>query len=249
MGGRRRCRRLSKTGGRRATETQRGEEGQPISRHKPPYSTLASPGKVCQRGVVFRVAPVVAALLALCFWTGEVAAQTATVDGENSGDVATPAPVTQPAAVAPAPASGVPERTITFRPEEYPAPEARVRTILLGVGLAAVGYGVAVGTSYLWDGAPGMQSLRTPVIGPVMAIGESKCGADEGPSCSTVTVVLRAILAGISGIAQIGGIGVLTEGVVMTTKEAPPARTGVSGWYALPTASKSSAGIQVGASF
>lgn len=199
---------------------------------------------------MFRVAPVVAALLALCFWTGEVTAQTAATEDENSAEVgAASVPATNPATPAPTTTSGPPERPITFRPEEYPPPETRVRTILLGVGLAAVGYGVAVGTSYLWDGAPGMQALRTPVIGPVMAIGESKCGADEGASCSTVTVVLRAILAGVSGLAQVGGIGVLTEGVVMTTKEAPPAKAGVSGWYALPTASKSSAGIQVGASF
>lgn len=145
--------------------------------------------------------------------------------------------------------SGPPEAVIPFYPDRYPPPQARWKTLGLGVGLVAVGYGIAVGTSYLWDGAPGMQSLRTPVIGSVGAIAGSKCGADEGVNCSTVTVVLRAVLAGISGLAQIGGIGVLTEGVLMKTQEQPAPSAQAPKWYALPTASKSGAGVSVGVTF
>lgn len=144
--------------------------------------------------------------------------------------------------------SSAPEPPPPFRPDVYPPPDARVRTLLLGGGLLVAGYGLAVGTSYLWDGAPGMTDLRTPVIGPVLAIGQSGCGPDEGASCSTVTVVLRALLAGIAGVAQVGGLGVLTEGVVMKTRDsAPVARS--HQWYALPTATKSGAGLCVGATF
>lgn len=145
--------------------------------------------------------------------------------------------------------SGAPEAVISFYPDRYPPPEARWKTLGLGVGLVAVGYGIALGTSYIWDGAPGMNSLRTPVIGSVGAIAGSKCGADEGADCSTVTVVLRAVLAGISGLAQVGGIGVLTEGVLMKTQEQPEPSAQAPKWYALPTASKSGAGVTVGLTF
>jgi hypothetical protein len=113
----------------------------------------------------------------------------------------------------------------------------------------AVGYGIALGTSYLWDGAPGMNSLRTPVVGSVGAIADSGCGDSEGAACTTVTVVLRAVLAGVSGLAQVGGIGVLTEGLLMKTQEQSTPTAQAPRWYALPTASKSGAGVRVGMTF
>lgn len=149
----------------------------------------------------------------------------------------------------PAQSGGATPAPVTFYPDRYPPPEARWKTLALGAGLVAAGYGVALGTSFLWDGAPGMQSLRTPVIGSVGAIADGECGDDEGPGCTTVTVVLRALLAGLSGLAQVGGIGVLTEGLVMRTQEQPPATALAPKWYALPTASKSGAGVQVGLTF
>lgn len=144
-------------------------------------------------------------------------------------------------------AAAAPESPTAFEPDIYPPAEARWRTLLLGAGLAAVGYGLAVGTSYLWEGAPGMASLRTPLVGPVWAIADGECGDAEG-GCSTTTVVLRSLLAGISGLAQVGAIGVLTEGAIMSTSDAPVAARGPK-WYALPTASKSGAGVCVGATF
>lgn len=145
--------------------------------------------------------------------------------------------------------TGAPEARQPFYPDRYPPPEVRWKTLGLGAGLVAVGYGLALGTSYLWDGAPGMRSLRTPVIGPIGAIADGGCGDSEGANCTTVTVVLRALLAGISGLAQVGGIGVLTEGVVMKTQERPVPAAQRSQWYALPAASKSGASVTVGVTF
>lgn len=152
-------------------------------------------------------------------------------------------------AATPSTANSAPEAPAPFRPEHYPPPEARWKTIGLGGVLVVVGYGLGLGTSYIWDGAPGMDSLRTPLIGPVGAIADSRCGANEGSACSTPTVVVRAILAGLSGLAQVGGIGVLTEGVVMHTEERPAPRAQASQWYALPTASKTGAGVCIGTTF
>lgn len=149
----------------------------------------------------------------------------------------------------PAASNSAPEEPAPFRPDHYPPPEARWKTIGLGGLLVVVGYGLGLGTSYIWDGAPGMDSLRTPLIGSVGAIADSGCGANEGSACSTPTVVVRAILAGLSGLAQVGGIGVLTEGVVMHTEERPAPRAQAPQWYALPTASKSGAGVCIGTTF
>jgi hypothetical protein len=87
------------------------------------------------------------------------------------------------------------------------------------------------------------------VIGAVGAIADGKCGPEEGAGCSTVTVVLRAVLATVSGLTQIGGLGVLTEGVVMKTQERPTPSAQAPKLYALPTVSKSGASMSLGLTF
>ena len=200
---------------------------------------------------MFRAGLLIAAIGASFLLCAEVSAQVTsaqTVTPDGGPPPTAPGPSAPPRAASLA-ESAAPEPPAPFEPDVYPPPEARVRTLLIGGGLLAVGYGLALGTSYLWDGAPGMESLRTPVIGAPLAIAESRCGDDEGPGCSTVTVVLRAVLAGVAGLAQVGGIGVLTEGVVMKTHDASSASVRSPAWYALPTASKSGAGVCIGASF
>jgi hypothetical protein len=138
---------------------------------------------------------------------------------------------------------------VEYQPEVYPPPSARWRTLLAGAAMAGVGYGLSVGASYLWKDAPGMDGLRTPVIGAVYAIKDGGCGANEGPGCSEVTVGFRSVIAVLSGLAQIGGIAVLVEGIVMKTSDKPTQTSTTRSLYALPTATESSFGLQVGGSF
>lgn len=103
-------------------------------------------------------------------------------------------------------------------PGEYPPPEARVNLLVAGAGITAAWYGIAVGFSYLWPGAPGADDLRIPVAGPWMALADTGC-AEDSPGCSTFTVVLRAILTTIDGVGQVGGVAAMIEGALLPTQE------------------------------
>lgn len=101
-----------------------------------------------------------------------------------------------------------------YFPDQYPPSGARGATALTG-GLIAVGfYGVGLGYSFLDDGNPGASDLRIPVAGPWMAIdGLGRCTENEEPNCSAVFPSLRIALAVVVGLGQIGGLGILLEGL------------------------------------
>lgn len=161
-----------------------------------------------------------------------------------------PAPVAStPAPTANAPSGAVTLPEIEYQPEVYPPPAARWRTLLAGVAIGGIGYGAAFGASYAWDGAPGMAGLRKPVIGPIYAIKDAGCGSNEGAACSSVTVGFRSVIAVLAGLAQVGGIALLVEGIVMKTSDKPTQAGTSPTLYALPTATESGVGLQVGGSF
>lgn len=142
-----------------------------------------------------------------------------------------------------------PERIIIVDPDAYPPPSARVPTLVAGAALTGIFYGGAVGASYVWPDARGAQDLRIPVVGPWMKLVQTGC-SDTNPGCNTVWLVLGAVAAGLDGLGQAGGIGLLLEGIFMQTRSpastAQPAlrrdsttkgelatRTGFS-WYPVP---------------
>lgn len=137
-------------------------------------------------------------------------------------------PVLAVSAVA-APAARADEPKPPARQDEgvYPAPSTRTSLVLVGVGATAVWYGAATGMSYLFPNAPGAPQLRIPVAGPWMALAHTGCAASD-PGCSTLIVVLRAILTSIDGVAQAGGLAVAGEGVFLPTME-QPSKTGA--WH------------------
>ncbi len=98
----------------------------------------------------------------------------------------------------------------------YPQESTRLPLLLVGFGATAVWYGGAAGFSYLWPGAPGANDLRIPVAGPWMALKDTGC-ADNDPGCSTLIVVLRAILTTMDGVGQAGGIAVMGEALFLPT--------------------------------
>jgi hypothetical protein len=105
-----------------------------------------------------------------------------------------------------------------YKPSEQPPESARPRIVLTGIALTAVWYGAGVGTSYLWSKAPNAHDLRLPIVGPWMALGDIGCGPRES-HCPKGIIVLRTALAVLSGIGQVGGLAVATEGVFMSSAD------------------------------
>jgi hypothetical protein len=155
---------------------------------------------------------------------------------------------------------------IEYKPTVYP--ESGVRTQLLagGAGAFVGGYALAWGTSLLWTDSPTSVSLRYPVVGPVLAIARLGCdrSKEDTYACGTGTVVVRSVLAGVSGLFQLGGIAVMLESLFLPTaskSSAPRAansseslalsqgRIHPTVTYAAPAAVGSSLGLVVGGRF
>lgn len=110
----------------------------------------------------------------------------------------------------------------------YPPPSTRYNLIGAGILTTGAWYGAAAGMSYAFPDAPGARDLRTPVVGPWLAIANNGCPPNE-PDCSRAWVVARTILTAIDGIGQAAGLGLILEGVFLPTQEpaaraAPPAK-------------------------
>ncbi len=110
--------------------------------------------------------------------------------------------------------------------EEAPTPRyppSSVRPKLIGGGLAitAIAYGVGIVAATSWPDAPGAEALKIPVVGPWMAIAQNKCGDPTVTDCSG-SIWLRGILTAVGGIAQLGGLGIVAEGIFMKTEATAP---------------------------
>jgi len=109
---------------------------------------------------------------------------------------------------------------------ETPAPRyppSSVRPKLIGGGLAitAIAYGVGVVAATSWPDAPGAESLKIPIVGPWMAIAQNKCGDPTVTDCSG-SIWLRGLLTGLGGIAQLGGLALVAEAIIMKTEATAP---------------------------
>jgi hypothetical protein len=109
---------------------------------------------------------------------------------------------------------------VEYRPDRYPATGTGSSLIVAGSGIALGGYAIGFGTSYLWADAPTAADLRLPVVGPVLALAGAGCGNGEA-GCGTLSVVVRSVFAVISGIGQLGGLALITEGLFLPTADAP----------------------------
>jgi hypothetical protein len=114
-------------------------------------------------------------------------------------------------------AKGETTRSVPDAPT-YPPPGARWGVIGVGLATSAFFYGAAAGMSYAFPDAPGARDLRTPVIGPWIAISNNGC--PPGEDCARLWVVMRSIATAIGGLAQAGGILVALEGIFMPTQYA-----------------------------
>ena len=150
----------------------------------------------------------------------------------------------------------------TYATEDFPP--SSVGTSLLIGGAAATGgfYALGLGTSLLFPDAPNAKSLRIPIAGAFIALGDVGCGPEEG-DCDTVTVVARTIVASLSALGQAGGLALMVEGLFLPTspsqrasagrRERRPIDTAGSArdgdWYAAPFSSRDGFGLLFGGTF
>ncbi len=91
-----------------------------------------------------------------------------------------------------------------------------------------------------------------------MAIGGARCGSSES-GCGTFSVVVRTFFATLSGIGQVGGLGLIAEGIFMPTGPESATTSSVltqasvpapeTQWVLSPTADESSFGVSFSGSF
>jgi hypothetical protein len=89
--------------------------------------------------------------------------------------------------------------------------------MLAGAATTTAWYGLALGGGLLWPNSPGGDDLVIPVAGPWMALADTGC-PDGKPNCAKWWVVVRAILIGIDGVGQAGGLAAMAEAAFMPTE-------------------------------
>jgi hypothetical protein len=106
-------------------------------------------------------------------------------------------------------------------PFPYPPPSVRPKLIAGGLGLLALSYGAGLLVAELSPTQPGIANVRIPVVGPWMAIPENKCIEYASTDC-TPELVGRAFIYSVAGLAQLGGLALITEAIVMKTQVPAP---------------------------
>jgi hypothetical protein len=120
------------------------------------------------------------------------------------------------------PAEAEPIATAPAREAAHPPSSVRLKLGLGGVAVAGGAYAVSYAMASNFPEVPGMTGLKIPIVGPWIALGQSGCATDD-PDCGA-KVVLRGFLLVIDGLAQIGGLGLIAEGVLMKTDASAPAK-------------------------
>ncbi len=103
----------------------------------------------------------------------------------------------------------------------YPPPSVRPKLIAGGLAITAIAYGVGFVAATSWPDAPGAEALKIPVAGPWIALAQNKCGIPDEDDC-TGSIWVRGLLTGLGGLAQLGGLGLVAEGIIMKTQAPAP---------------------------
>jgi len=125
----------------------------------------------------------------------------------------------KPADAASVTVSGVPDVDDAIQ-VRYPPPIVRLKLIALGLVITGGAWGVSFASGRTWATVPGADQLKIPVVGPWIALGKSGCASDD-PGCSPAKVGVRAGLYVLDGIAQVAGLALIAEAIVMKTESAP----------------------------
>lgn len=144
---------------------------------------------------------IVAPLTALALLAGALPARAQTAPGKPTDLVGVP--VTPEADAAPV--------------VHYPPPIVRLELIGFGLLITGAAWGASFATATNWPTVPGSAQLKIPIVGPWIALGKSGCASDD-PNCSGATVGVRGGLYVLDGIAQIAGLALIAEAIVMKTE-------------------------------
>ncbi len=134
--------------------------------------------------------------------------------------------------------------------ERYPPSSVRPKLIAGGLAVTGAAYGVGYLCVSQWPDVPGSDALKVPVVGPFIALAQNECAPDS-PDCG-FTLYFRGFLEIVSGLMQLGGLGLVGEGVFMTTESGSakerPAAAGVT-IRPVPVVTAHTSGIGVVGSF
>jgi hypothetical protein len=133
------------------------------------------------------------------------------------------------AAQRPVDVAATPETTDVTPVVHYPPPLVRLKLIGFGLLITGAAWGAAFGSGRNWPTVPGSRELQIPVVGPWIALGKSGCASDD-PGCSGATVGVRGAMYVLDGIAQIAGLALITEAIVMKTESPPQKKSAFPGF-------------------
>lgn len=124
-----------------------------------------------------------------------------------------PAPLAPTLSVA---SSAAPKQGDVLR---YPPSSTRVFLIAGGATMFGASYGLSVFASETWSDAPGASALKIPVAGPWISFFQNGCPSGD---CGAAPYI-RGVLTALDAFAQLGGLGLVAEGIFITTEAKDPA--------------------------
>lgn len=131
--------------------------------------------------------------------------------------------------------------------------------ILSGLAVTGGFYGAALAESYIWPDWHGAAAMRVPVLGPIVALTRIPCSYNQSsgdatvtvqePNCGTGDEVVRAILASVTLLGQLGGLALIAEGLMMPTSETVEVGSTEVTVVAAPVVGPDQVGVGVSGSF
>ncbi len=141
--------------------------------------------------------------------------------------------------------TGKPTDAVSDGVMRYPPSSVRPGLIAGGSAVFATAYGLSLMSALVWDDVPGADALLIPVAGPWISLAQNECSA-ENPDCGALLVVRAALLV-VDGLAQLGGLGIVGEGIFMTTEAEDDAPK--TSWTVTPAVSPTQTGVSIVGTF
>lgn len=128
--------------------------------------------------------------------------------------------------------------------KRYPPTSVRWKIVATGAVVVGAAWGVSYLTSTQWPDVPGANQMKIPVIGPWIALGHAGC-SPSNTDCGALLYV-RGVLQVIDGLVQAGGVGLIGEGLFMTTESeeaSPKKKAAHMTWRPMPIVTPHTTGL------